>query len=262
MKTSIIIVNYNSQPALDACLKSLHANTAGPMEIIVVDNHSNDGSIDYLRKTKNPALRVISNESNLGFTKACNQGIKIAQGDILVTMNPDVLVPQGWSERMAWHLRNNPQTLIVGPKGIGIGGRQSPGMLCYPSNPTAAARKFAAIYHRKSEPVKFLIGCLIMFDRWMIKKIGGFDEGMPLGADDFDLSLRVRKAGYQLRVACDVLVHHLVHFSFNHSNPNETKRLEEVSYHRFYDKWSAELDRYGWNGLFEDPTPIFPGDPL
>lgn len=261
MKTSIIIVSYNSKPALKPCIDTLLANTSPPFEIIIVDNYSHDGSIQYLRKVNNPMVQTIFNQSNLGFAKACNQGIASAQGNLLVTMNPDVLVPKGWLDRMAWHLKQNPQTLVMGPKGIGIGGRQYPGLLNYPSNLEAAARKYAAVYRGQSEPVKFLIGCLILFDRRLIEKVGLLDEKLPLGADDFDLSLRVRKAGYQLRVARDVLIRHLVHLSFNRSNPDECRRLADFSYQHFNRKWADELDRYGWDGLFENDQPVYPGDP-
>ena len=261
MKTSIIIVSYNSKPVLKPCLDALLTNTSPPFEIIIIDNHSLDGSVTYLQQLKLPNVRTVFNQTNQGFAKACNQGIISAQGELLVTMNPDVLVPDGWLDRMAWHLRHNSKTLVVGPKGIGIGGRQFPGLLNYPSNLSAAARKFAAVYHRQSEPAKFLIGCLILFDRRLIEKVGLLDGHMPLGADDFDLSLRVRKAGYQLRVARDVLIRHLVHVSFNRSDPNECQRLADLSYQRFNRKWSEELDNYGWNGLFENSHPIFPGDP-
>lgn len=262
MKTSIIIVNYNSKPALKPCLETLITNTAPPFEIIVIDNHSGDGSIEYLgQMIKNPIVKVIFNQANLGFTKACNQGIERAAGELLVTMNPDAFVPRGWLERLSWHLRNNPKTLIVGPKGLGIGGSQSPGLLNYPTNPEAADRKFAAVYRRQSEPTKFLIGCLIMFDRRLIEKVGLFDEQMPLGADDFDLSLRVRKGGYQLRVARDVLIRHLVHVSFNRSDPDECRKLADLSYRHFKQKWAEELDRYGWSGLFENNQPIYSEDP-
>lgn len=261
MKTSIIIVSYNSKPVLNSCIETLIANTTSPYEIIIVDNHSRDGSIESLQKFKTPKVRAIYNQSNLGFAKACNQGINSAQGDLLVTMNPDVFVSKGWLERLTWHLQNNPRTLIVGPKGIGIGGRQSPGLLCYPSELPAADRKFAALYRRQSEPTKFLIGCLILFDRRLIEKIGFFDEQLPLGADDFDLSLRVRKAGYQLRVARDLLIRHLVHVSFKRSAPDECQQLANLSYQHFNRKWAPELACYGWKGLFEDETPIYPGDP-
>lgn len=257
MDASIIIVNYNSRPFLEACLNNLQINTSPPFEIIIVDNHSTDDSITFLQRIKKTGIRTIYNESNAGFAKACNQGINLAEGKILVTMNPDVLITRGWLERMVWHLHNNSLTLAVGPKGIGIGGRQAALPLSYSSKLEAANRKFAAIYHHQSEPVKYLIGCLFLFDRCLIKEIGYFDEELPLGADDFDISLRIRKAGYQLRIARDVLIKHFVHVSFNRSNPEECKRLETASYQHFNEKWAKELKKFGWQRLLEDDSPVF-----
>ena len=255
---SIIIVNYNSRPFLEACLDNLRATAGTPLEIIIVDNHSSDDSRSYLHGITQPGIRTIYNQSNAGFARACNQGVDAAKGNVLITMNPDVLTAKGWLERMVWHLRHNPRTLAVGPKGMGIGGRQAALPLCYSSKLEAAGRKFAAVYHRQSEPVKYLIGCLFLFDRRLIKEIGYFDEALPLGADDFDISLRIRKAGYQLRVARDVLIQHLAHRSFNRSNPEECQRLENASYQHFYKKWAKELGEFGWQRLLEDSSPVFP----
>ncbi len=260
MDASIIIVNYNSRPFLEACLNNLQTNTGTSFEIIVVDNHSEDDSITFLQRIKEPGIRTIYNESNAGFTKACNQGINLARGKILVTMNPDVLIPKDWLARMVWHLYNNPNTLAVGPKGIGICGWQAALPLSYSCKLEAADRKFATVYRHQSEPVKYLIGCLFLFDRRLIKEIGYFDEDLPLGADDFDISLRIRKAGYQLRVAQDVLIKHFVHTSFNHSNPEMCKFLEDTSYHHFNKKWAKELKEFGWQRLMEDDSPVFPNE--
>lgn len=258
MKASIIIVNFNSRPFLETCLTSLKTNTDIPYEIIVVDNHSSDDSVAFLQKINQPEIKLILNQSNFGFTKACNQGISQSGGDILVTMNPDILIPKGWLSRLCWHLLNNSNTLAVGPKGIGIGGPQAAIPLSYSSKLEAADRKFATVYRRQSEPVKFIIGCLFLFDRRLIEKIGYFDENMPLGADDFDISLRIRKAGYQLRVALDVLIKHFCHVSFNHSDISECKRLENISYQHFNKKWAKELREFGWEHLMENDLPVFP----
>lgn len=261
MQASIIVVNYNSRAYLGSCLESLQSNTDLPHEIIVVDNRSEDDSIPFLSRQRRSNLRIIANDANLGFAAACNQGMAQARGEILVTMNPDVLVPPGWLSRMAWHLHHNPGALAVGPKGIGISGRQAPLPLSFSSDFKAAARKFATVYARQSEPTKCLIGCLFLFDRRLIKEIGPFDEKLALGADDFDLALRIRQAGHELRIARDVLIKHFVHVSFNNSNPAACKRLEDASYQHFYAKWSHELETYGWKRLFEDEVSVFPGDP-
>jgi O-antigen biosynthesis protein len=258
LNASIIIVNYNSRLFLESCLCNLQANTELPCEFIIIDNHSSDDSVAFLRGIKHPSVRVLLNHTNAGFAKACNQGIAQANGNIIVTMNPDVLVPPGWLSRLAWHLNHHPNTLAVGPKGIGIGGRQAALPLSYSSKLEAADRKFAKKYRRQSEPVKCLIGCLMLFDSRLIKEIGYFDEELPLGADDFDISLRIRKAGYQLRIAWDVLIKHFVHVSFNCSNPEECQRLETESYHHFNLKWAKELKEFGWQRLLEDDMPVFP----
>lgn len=259
-KTSIIIVNYNSRPYLELCLQSLLANTFSPYEILIIDNHSQDDSALFLGKIKDPRIRVFVNRSNLGFSKACNQGLAKAAGDFFVTMNPDVVVPEGWLTRLIHHLEINPSTLIVGPKSLGFGGSQWAGPLSFSSRFPAADRKFARLYHRMSEPAKFLTGCLLLFDRRLLRRIGYFDENLLLGGDDYDLSLRVRRAGYELRIAKDLLIRHVSHGSFRSSDPQENERLAAASWKYFYQKWAQELKEYGWKRLFEDEFPVFPGE--
>jgi O-antigen biosynthesis protein len=258
VKTSIIIVNYNSRPYLKSCLASLLAWTKPPFEIIVVDNQSTDDSRYFLGHLRHNTIKIIYAPSNQGFAKACNQGLEKASGHLLVTMNPDVLVANNWLERLAWHLKQNPRTLMVGPQGLGIGGPQFPGLIAYPSKLEAADRKFATLYHRQSKRAKFLIGCLALFDRRLLQQVGEFDENFYLGADDFDVSLRIRKAGYELRVARDVLIRHFVHASFNRSQPEACQKLALASWDHFHQKWSKELREIGWKRLFEDDIPVFP----
>jgi len=258
--TSLIIVNYNSRPYLENCLSSLIGNTHSPFEIIIVDNGSADGSLSFLQQLRDGRIKTIINESNRGYAAACNQGLRVASGHFFATMNPDVLVPPGWLSRLIWHLQNNPRTLMVGPKGIGIGGRQAAGKICFSQRLSAADRKFSGLNHRRSTVTKFLIGCLILFDRRLLQTIGYFDEALTLGADDFDLALRLRMAGYQLRVAEDVLIRHRIHASFDSSSPDQCRRLAEESWRHFKRKWCSVLQQYGWRRLFEDEKPIFPGD--
>ena len=129
-----------------------------------------------------------------------------------------------------------------------------------PQNLTAADRKFAKQFTGRSQPVKYLIGCLCLFDRRLLETIGYFDDLLPLGADDFDLSLRVRQAGFELRVACDVLIHHTVHASFNRSPAKDCDYLASLSWEHFNRKWAKELREFGWQNLFENERPIFPGE--
>jgi GT2 family glycosyltransferase len=260
MELSIIIVNYNTRPFLEKCLAALAANTTYAHEIIIVDNHSQDDSRSWLQALRRPRHRVILNRENRGYAAACNQGLALASGHLLVTMNPDVIVPPDWDARLAWHLKQHASTLMIGPKSLGIGGKQWAGPRNFSRHLATADRKFAALYAGQSVPAKFLIGCLVLFDRRLPATIGAFDENFPLGADDFDLALRIRKNGYQLRIAQDVLIEHTVHASFHRSDPVDIDRLATASWQYFNRKWRSELEKYGWERLFEDELPVFPGE--
>src|SRR3990167_7255186 len=89
MELSVIIVNWNTKKLLEDCLKSIFKYTKGvSFEIIVVDNGSRDGSPKMV-KNKFPQVKLIPNKENLGFTKANNQGIKIAKGKYILLLNSD-----------------------------------------------------------------------------------------------------------------------------------------------------------------------------
>jgi len=149
---------------------------------------------------------------------------------------------------------------MIGPKSLGIGGKQWAGPLNFSRRLATADRKFAALYAGQSVPAKFLIGCLVLFDRRLPEIIGPFDENLPLGADDFDLALRIREKGYQLRIAQDVLIEHAVHASFDRSDPADNERLAAASWQHFRRKWGFYLKKYGWERLFEDAVAVFPGE--
>ena len=102
MKVSIIIPNWNGRAVLEKCLDSIRLRTEGlgyNYEVIVIDNGSNDGSVEMLRNDYAWA-KVIANEKNLGFAKANNQGFEIAKGDYLFMLNNDTLVTENWLENM------------------------------------------------------------------------------------------------------------------------------------------------------------------
>ncbi|NLC53195.1 MAG: glycosyltransferase family 2 protein [Firmicutes bacterium] len=260
MELSIIIVNYNARPFLAQCLAALATTTTTPHEIIIIDNCSTDDSVVWLHALNNPRIRIIFNPENLGYAVACNQGLELATGRYLVTMNPDVITPPNWANRLIWHLNQHPLTLMVGPKSLGIGGKQWAGPRAFSRSLPAADRKFAALYARQSQRAKFLIGCLVLFDRRLPTEIGLFDEKLALGADDFDLALRIREKGYQLRIACDVLIEHAVHASFNRSDPVVNEKMATASWAYFRRKWATYLQEYGWDRLFADEAPVFPGE--
>src|SRR5262249_5606155 len=104
---SVVIVTYNNLSLTRLCLESLFRNTDHPnYEVIVVDNDSSDDTQSYLVKLSEryENLKIILNETNLGFAKANNQGIRLSSGDYIVLLNNDTIVPRGWLSRLLKHL--------------------------------------------------------------------------------------------------------------------------------------------------------------
>ena len=96
MELSVVIVNYNVKYFLEQCLCSVKkaiTNTGADTEVIVIDNHSHDNSISYLSAFF-PCVKFVANNENIGFTKACNQGYKLASGKYVLFLNPDTIVPE------------------------------------------------------------------------------------------------------------------------------------------------------------------------
>src|SRR5256712_13197594 len=113
---SILIVSFNTAPELVACLESLARCAAAlPHEIIVVDNGSTDGSVQAVR-TRFPAVQLVTNQENLGFSKASNQALPLARGEYVLFLNPDSEMQPGTLERMLAELAGFPERAAVGPR--------------------------------------------------------------------------------------------------------------------------------------------------
>ena len=147
------------------------------------------------------------------------------------------------------------------PKVWGLGASNGPVPRHSPDHLPFADRKFAALYARQSQRAKFLIGCLVLFDHKLTRKIGPFDEKLALGADDFDLALRIREKGYRLRIACDVLIEHTVHANYDRSDPVVNEKLATSSWAPI-STGNGRLTstiRIG-NGCLRSKAPVFPGE--
>lgn len=100
--TSIIMLTFNQLSLTGQCVRSLEKYTHAPYELIVIDNGSTDGTAEYLRRHENSKdnVRCVFNEENRAFSKANNQGIKIAKGDFILLLNNDVILTDKWLQRL------------------------------------------------------------------------------------------------------------------------------------------------------------------
>ena len=112
--TSIIILTRNNLEYTKMCLESIRRYTPEPHEIIVVDNGSTDGTIEYLEAQED--VKLIKNGLNLGFALGNNLGLREARGEYIVILNNDTVVTEGWLTKLINSAQSNPQVGIVGPR--------------------------------------------------------------------------------------------------------------------------------------------------
>lgn len=223
------------------CIESIIKYTkAESYEIIVVDNGSADGTREWLREQN---VIKINNSSNQGFTKACNQGIKISSGDNILLLNNDVIVTKNWLSNLLTALYSSSDIGAVGPLTN----------LC--SNNQAIAIKYSSIEEmerfaenlNKSNSTLWqekerLIGFCFLFKRQLIEEIGYLDEIFsPGNYEDDDYSLRIRLAGYRLLLCRDTFIHHFGSVSFKEDNEKLIK-LREINKKKFEIKWKCRFE--------------------
>jgi GT2 family glycosyltransferase/Tfp pilus assembly protein PilF/SAM-dependent methyltransferase len=237
IKTSIIIVTYNSSTDIKNCLESITKNTQLTYEIIIIDNCSSDSTRDLLKTLRK--VKIILNPVNLGFSKGCNQGIEVAKGEYIVLLNPDTVVTDKWDEKLISHF--NDGVGAVGPLSNYVAGRQK--YEFYTNKRLSTLKNIDSfsknIFHQnkgKNKETKLLIGFCMMIKREVIDEVGMLDESLFLGNDDLDLSLRLRSNGYRLLVAIDTFIYHKGQASFNSEPTEKTKALVQESTNTLYQK--------------------------
>ena len=216
---SVIVVNWNRRELLRACLESLAAQTIADFEVIVVDNGSEDGSAEMAEKEFGGAgridVRVIRNRENRGFCAANNQGIEVARSPLIALLNNDAEADRGWLAALVGALARWPGAGMAASKILvwGDPGRiDKVGHLIYldGQNRGRGCGQADNGQFDREEEVLWPDGCAAMYRREMIERIGGFDEDFFAYADDAELGLRARIAGWTcVYVPSAVVRHHL-----------------------------------------------------
>lgn len=247
---TIVIVTFNNRVLTKLCLASLLTNTDySNYELIIIDNASTDGTVDFLRDLARhtPRIRVVCNARNAGFASACNQGLALSTGDLLVLLNNDTLVPPGWLTRLAHHL-HDPSIGAVGPVTNRIGNEAQ---IDASYDTYGDFLKFAESYTDRHRDEIFEIPMLAMFclamRRDVYERIGPLDERFQVGMlEDDDYAMRLHAAGYRVVCADDVFVHHFGEASFGNLVPTgEYTKLIEANQQRFHDKWGVRWRPHG-----------------
>ena len=215
MELSIIVVNYNVKHFLEQCLHSVQEalhNIDG--EVIILDNNSVDGSPRMVRE-KFPAFTLIENQKNLGFSKANNQGIRIARGQYVLLLNPDTIVQEDTFEKCLKFMEDHPDAGAMGVKMIDGQGHFLPESKRALPTPSVAFYKMFGLskvfprssrfnrYHLghldpdQTHIVDVLPGAFMCIRKTVIDQIGGLDEDYFMYGEDVDLSFRITNQGFR-----------------------------------------------------------------
>jgi GT2 family glycosyltransferase len=228
MDISIVIVSYNTKDLLPLCIGSIKEKTLGlNYEIIVVDNASTDGSADLIRK-EFPDVRLIAGETNVGFGKGNNVGIKYATGKYCFLLNPDTLLINNSLKIMYDFMERNENSNIAMCGGklydrenkpaISFGKYPKAWTLILYSLPfTKILRSGEGIVHsKKLDPfiVDFVSGADLFIRRHLLETVGAFDESYFAYYEETDLALRASRLGFMSAIIPSARIYHFEGKSF------------------------------------------------
>ncbi|MDY0083127.1 MAG: glycosyltransferase [Ignavibacteriaceae bacterium] len=241
MDLSIIIVNYNVKEFLQNLIHSIEkASLNLTKEIIVIDNASDDGSVEFIRE-KFPQVNLVANKTNLGFGKANNIGLKQAKGKYILLINPDTIVAEDTFEKMIQFFESNDNVGLAGCKILNPDGtlqlacrRSFPGpwtsftkvtglSTLFPKSRIFARYNLTYLDENDTYEVDAISGSFMMMKREVYEKTGGFDEQFFMYGEDLDLCYRIQKAGYKVFYVHPTQIIHYKGESAKRSSFDETK---------------------------------------
>lgn len=258
-KTAIVIISYNNSELTKECIKSIRANNAAEIyQLVVVDNASTDGIVDWLKEQKD--ITLILNEENKGFPYACNQGIAAVNKETdIFLLNNDTVVPKG---ALYW-LRKG----LYSSEKVGAVGSVSNNVVNYQQVPEqfdtleewmTFAEKNNVEMEYPYEKKGWLVGFAMLIKRTAINKIlmaeGKYKDTLPEVLDnrfspgnyeDNDLSIRLLKNGYELLLCKNSFIFHHGGKSFGKQQEKYTKLLLE-NQSKLADKYGIDYIPYSY----------------
>lgn len=220
---SIIIVNYNGKHFLSPCVESIRNNCTGDYEIVIVDNASSDGSVDYINSCL-PDVRLVVSQVNTGFTGGNNIGASAARGDVLVLLNNDTVVLTDLAP-LAESVKTHGTGVSTGK--IYYGDMRTQPSIGYEHSPAriflswAGLSKFTRLpsifrrletadsyYEKKHVNVCWVSGALLCTPTDVWKSLGGLDEDFFMYVEDVDYCRRVRNLGLSINYDPGVKIIH------------------------------------------------------
>jgi len=237
---TIVIPAWNAWGHTRTCLDALHGTLRSEDRVVVVDNGSRDETPHALAGY--PWVVVVANGENRGFAHACNQGAALAQTEILVFLNNDTIVAEGWLDELVAPFAE-PAVGAVGPRSDYVSGPQSTAAVHYsefdPDVLVHSAHAWRALHRGTTTEVHRLVGFCLAVRAESFARIGGFDERYRIGGfEDDDLCRRLEGLDLRLLIAHGSFVHHHGHATFD-ANGLDWRALQAENEQRFVERWGG-----------------------
>lgn len=232
-KVAIVILNWNGIKYLKQFLPSVMASTWPNLDIIVGDNGSTDGSVDFLKQNF-PDVQIIQNDKNYGFTGGYNRVLEKVDANYFILLNSDVEVPAGWIEPVIGLMESDPMIAAAAPKIRAFAEKDSfehagaaGGYMDVFGYPFCRGRMFYEIetdrgQYQQSGEVFWATGAAMFVKSNYWKLAGGFDERFFAHMEEIDLCWRLKNMGYKVMYCAQSEVYHVGGGTLNTENPFKT----------------------------------------
>ncbi len=253
-KLSAIVVSHNTRDDLLRCLASLAAHVRLPLEVVVVDNASTDGSVEAVRGAY-PTARVLESPANRGLSAANNAGIRASSAPRVLVINSDAEITAGAVETLSGLLDARSDVAVVGPRTRNPDGslqlsfgpdltplsewQQRSLVLGLRARRPEALREAERRASREHEP-DWVSGSCFLARRAALEAVGGFDEGFFLYEEDADLCRRLREAGWRVLYSPAAEVRHALGKSMAR-DPARARLEYRRSHLRYYEKHNGAM---------------------
>jgi len=224
---SVIIPNFNGRKLLEAYIPSIYAalqKLPNSYEFIVVDDHSNDDSQEFL-KTQYPDIKLLINSCNKGFAHTCNAGFEQAQGELILLLNSDIKLTDSYIQKCLPYFDDEQTFAVMGRAIDNTSTAQTTGLLY-----RITALKIKRNIKSSTPQTEFLSGANLLLNREKLKLLGGFDPIFsPFYFEDDDLSLRAKKMAWTSYFEAQAICYHLGSHTIRE---NTAKRKIKITYFR------------------------------
>lgn len=256
---SAIVLNYRSYKDTTKCVQALLNQTIGDrLEILIVDNHSDDESIGVMRAryTGHPGIHIIESPTNSGYAHGNNLAARYAKGQYLLIINPDNILPPDAAEKLVTILKNNPDAGIIGPALIYPDNSIRPSARSFPTmgdlirkrlKPDEWHSTYQSTIDRSKNIVEvdWLVGACLLIEKKFFDTLGGFDQRFFLFFEDIDLCRRCWGMGKKVLYAPAIRVQdrkrRLSEGGIFALFTKPTTRIHLKSAVKYFYKWKAEM---------------------